>query len=265
MKKRIYILFIVLVFLWGCDRIGYKQRFFNSENEKKEPQKEAETFDKPVENVTDQSIKKLTPKNFFEKITQQVKRDWETDARIYKIHTTISGNEIKKLTSLSCSQPWQIIYISPSRKRMINIFLPDISNNFLDISRIYYAVKNTRTEQKGRAIIKSIRENIEYKMDEEDIAKNPSAYVLSDEWFKDWETDFKSVGIKIYERIKNNVKNTNTQFTLSLYYTGKNGNLAFNSPVWEMKWIDSRENTHYYIIHAVTGEILFDSIYNEAS
>lgn len=257
MKKKVLVLLFALTFLCSCSAQGLRQKFFKVEDVPEELKKGADAVDLPVENSSDTKLIEESAKDFFEEITNQVKRDWETDARLYSIQGVLYYNDMRRLTALNHYYPWDITYISPSRKRMITISLPEPEENMTDMSKILYPCKNTRTEEKDKALIKNIKTSIEYKMDEEDIAKDASAYTLSNTWFTDWETDFNRIGQIVYEHVKQNVKNP--KIILTLYFTGKSGDMGFNTPVWEASWTDSRGGKRLFIIDAFTGEILMDT------
>ncbi|KPU45753.1 hypothetical protein OXPF_09870 [Oxobacter pfennigii] len=199
--------------------------------------------------------KELTEMDFFSNITEQIRKDWEADAKMYSIYADIPGSKVKDLLNLSYNYNWSAAYISPSRKRKIEVSLYDKSISGGAGADIIYTYKNTTTGHIGRAKIEAVKDNINYKIEETDIVNDYSYYTFPEEWFYGWQKTFKDIGSMIYNELQGDIKNTDS-FTLKLYTINKEKPL----PVWEANWKSKNNKQNKLLIDAVSGNILDNNI-----
>lgn len=259
MKRTIFIIMsLFIIGLTGCSIKGPNRKIADPPEQNKQIKKGEEVLEQFAEDENVPKPEEISSKDFFDKVTDTVKKDWEADARIFQIHTIVSNSEIENIARPDGGCIWQVDYISPSRQRMINIFLSAINSSSFDSSKILYNYKNTRSDHEGRAHIDLIKGSIENKLAEIDIAKSSTPYTLSNEWFTGWEIDFKNVAEIVSKRLKESVVIQNTPIEINLYHVNKWQGLLVNSPIWEINWKTSGNRYHYLIINAKTGEILAD-------
>jgi len=214
----------------------------------------------------EQSVKEMSDKEFFDQVTEHVRKNWEHDAKLYKVFTIVFNEQVDKLPTLSHYSIWELNYVSPSKKTAIHLALNINQNPKTALTDIWYFYKEANTGEIKRAPIEVIKKDSSNKINEEDVSKDLNVYkAASDEWFDGWDTNFKVIGSKLSDRIKQGPKKQDSMIGINLYHCIKYAGLQFNVPVWDISWKDEGDKPHYYIVNAKTGEVLLDGGNEEVS